>query len=182
MLNFVTVTYNPAVSFFWSAIWLKFQVHVWSASNNTFMNCGRMGFLFANQCPMHFKVVWISNFCSKMVGFQHCIIIAIFLINTISTHVFNVFKYWEPWDSLYYRLLWQPYPDSVISSSSNLDHSMETPTLQNLKVNQIWYTVKPILKDHLIGHKNVVSQDRWSLVTSSIRLKCWSFCCSLSVQ
>ncbi len=38
--------------------------------------------------------------------------------------------------------------------------------------------VEPVLKDHPFGHKNVVSlsQDRWSLVTDSAVLKCWSFC------
>ncbi len=37
-------------------------------------------------------------------------------------------------------------------------------------------TVKPVLKDHPIGHKNVVCQDRWSLVTGSVTgiLKCRS--------
>ncbi len=33
-------------------------------------------------------------------------------------------------------------------------------------------TVEPVLKDAPIGHKNVVSQDRWSLVTGSVALKC----------
>ncbi len=37
-------------------------------------------------------------------------------------------------------------------------------------------TVKPSLKDHPIGHKNVVCQDRWSLVTGSVILKCRSYC------
>ncbi len=37
-------------------------------------------------------------------------------------------------------------------------------------------TVEPLLKDHPIGLKNVVCQDRWSLVTSSVILKCKSFC------
>ncbi len=32
--------------------------------------------------------------------------------------------------------------------------------------------VNTVLKDHRIGHKNVVSQDRWSLVTSSVTMKC----------
>ena len=36
------------------------------------------------------------------------------------------------------------------------------------------YTVEPALKDHPIGHKNVVCQDRWSLVTGSVILKCGS--------
>ncbi len=36
--------------------------------------------------------------------------------------------------------------------------------------------VEPVLKDHPIGHKNVVSQDRWPLVTGSITLKCGTFC------
>ncbi len=35
-------------------------------------------------------------------------------------------------------------------------------------------TVEPVLKDHPIGHKNVVCQDRWSLVTGSVILKCRS--------
>ncbi len=37
-------------------------------------------------------------------------------------------------------------------------------------------TVKPALKDHPNGHKNMVSQDRWSLVTGSVTLKCGTFC------
>ncbi len=37
-------------------------------------------------------------------------------------------------------------------------------------------TVEPVLKDHPNGHKNVVCQDRWSLVTGSVILKCRSFC------
>ncbi len=38
------------------------------------------------------------------------------------------------------------------------------------------YTGKPLLKDHPIGHKNVVCQDRLSLVTGSVILTCRSFC------
>ena len=37
-------------------------------------------------------------------------------------------------------------------------------------------TVEPVLKDHPIGPKNVVSQDRWSLVTGSVALKSGTFC------
>ncbi len=37
-------------------------------------------------------------------------------------------------------------------------------------------TVEPVLKDHPIGHKNVVCQDRWFLVTGSVILKCRFFC------
>ncbi len=37
-------------------------------------------------------------------------------------------------------------------------------------------TVEPVLKDRSIGHKNMVSQDRWSLVTGSVALKCGTFC------
>ena len=37
-------------------------------------------------------------------------------------------------------------------------------------------TVEPVLKDHPIGRKNVVCQDKWSLVTGSVILKCRSFC------
>ncbi len=29
-------------------------------------------------------------------------------------------------------------------------------------------TVEPVLKDHHVGHTNVVCQDRWSLVTGSV--------------
>ncbi len=35
--------------------------------------------------------------------------------------------------------------------------------------------LEPVLRDHPFGHKEVVSQDRWSLVTGSVVLKCWSF-------
>ena len=37
-------------------------------------------------------------------------------------------------------------------------------------------TVEPSLKDHPIGQKNVVSQDKWSLATGSVILKCRTFC------
>ncbi len=42
-------------------------------------------------------------------------------------------------------------------------------------------TVEPVLKHCHIGHKNVVSQDRWSLVTGSLTLNthvhvCRTFC------
>ncbi len=43
------------------------------------------------------------------------------------------------------------------------------------------YTVESVLKDHPIGHKNVVCQARWSLVTGSFVLKCRSFCQSCVV-
>ncbi len=44
------------------------------------------------------------------------------------------------------------------------------------KYYQVKYTVEPALKDRPIGHKNMVSQDRWSLVTGSVALKCGTFC------
>ncbi len=37
------------------------------------------------------------------------------------------------------------------------------------------YTVKPFLKDHPMGHTNVVSEDRWSLVAGSITLQYRTF-------
>ncbi len=37
-------------------------------------------------------------------------------------------------------------------------------------------TVEPVLKDHPVDHKNMVSQDRWSLVTGSFTLKYVTFC------
>ncbi len=37
-------------------------------------------------------------------------------------------------------------------------------------------TVEPVLKDHPIDHNNLVCQDRWSLVTGSVTLKCRAFC------
>ncbi len=36
--------------------------------------------------------------------------------------------------------------------------------------------VELVLKDHTIGHKSIVSQDKWSLMTGSISLKCGTFC------
>ncbi len=43
------------------------------------------------------------------------------------------------------------------------------------------YTVEPVLKYHTIDHKNMVSHDRWSLVTGSFTLKCRTFCPKLVV-
>ncbi len=40
-----------------------------------------------------------------------------------------------------------------------------------LAFHYVFNTVEPILKDHTIGHKNMVS-NRWSLLTGSIALKC----------
>ena len=37
------------------------------------------------------------------------------------------------------------------------------------------------MKDHPIGYKNMVSQDRWSLVTGSYTLECRAFCPKLVV-
>ncbi len=36
-------------------------------------------------------------------------------------------------------------------------------------------TVEPVLKDHPMGHTDVVSQDRWFLATGSITLECGTF-------
>ncbi len=38
------------------------------------------------------------------------------------------------------------------------------------------YIVKPVLRDYPIGHKHMMSEDRWSLVTGSVILKCRSLC------
>ncbi len=35
----------------------------------------------------------------------------------------------------------------------------------------LFCTVEPVLEKHPIAHKNMVSQDRWSLVTGSFTLK-----------
>ncbi len=43
-------------------------------------------------------------------------------------------------------------------------------------VNDCTNTVEPVLKDRPIAHTNVVSQDRWSCVTGSVRLRCGNFC------
>ncbi len=43
-------------------------------------------------------------------------------------------------------------------------------------IDMVAITVEPVSKDHLIRRKNMVSQDRWSLVTGSIVLKCKAFC------
>ncbi len=39
----------------------------------------------------------------------------------------------------------------------------------------LYKSVEPVLNDHPIGHNDVVSQDRWSLPTCSITLKCRTF-------
>ncbi len=52
-----------------------------------------------------------------------------------------------------------------IPSAQPGDKPFHTTTVKNLS----W-------KTPLIGHKNVVCQDRWSLVTGSIILQCRSFC------
>ena len=36
-------------------------------------------------------------------------------------------------------------------------------------------TVEAALKDRPIAHTNMISQDRWSLVTGSVALKCGTF-------
>ena len=42
---------------------------------------------------------------------------------------------------------------------------------------QIWWsTVEPVLKDHPIRRKDMVSQRKWTLETGSIVLKCGTFC------
>ncbi len=45
-----------------------------------------------------------------------------------------------------------------------------------LAVRWLWCTVEPVLKDYPIGHTNVVFQDKWSLVTGSVYIKCRTFC------
>ena len=37
------------------------------------------------------------------------------------------------------------------------------------------YTVEPVLKNHPIGHTNVVSQSRWALMRGSVTVKCTIF-------
>ena len=51
-----------------------------------------------------------------------------------------------------------------------LGNSTFWSTLYILYLNHV-NTVEPVFKDHPIGHKNVVSQDRWSQGTGSIILK-----------
>ena len=41
--------------------------------------------------------------------------------------------------------------------------------------------LEPVLTNHPIGHKNMISQDRWSLVTGWFTLKCKTFCPKLVV-
>ncbi len=42
-------------------------------------------------------------------------------------------------------------------------------------------TVEPTLKDHLFDHKNMVPEDRWSLVAGLFTLICRTFCQKLMV-
>ena len=63
------------------------------------------------------------------------------------------------------------YPREACLAHDLLNSSAEhTPgyTLQGIRGKHC--TVKSVLKDHPIGHKNVVCQDRWSLVTGSVIL------------
>ena len=59
-----------------------------------------------------------------------------------------------------------------------IDHDLKGGGDFSLNLTSAWSesedpdTVEPVLKDCLIGHKNKVSQDRWSLVTGSFTLKC----------
>ena len=59
-------------------------------------------------------------------------------------------------------------PDTRIASHTCQQKHTRRHTIKN--------TVEAVLKDHPIGHKNVVCQDRWSLLTGSVILKCRSFC------
>ncbi len=56
----------------------------------------------------------------------------------------------------------------ILKDHVSLIHSMVFPY-------KFHCTVEPVLKDHPICHKNVVFQDRWSLVTGLVILKCRSF-------
>ncbi len=70
--------------------------------------------------------------------------------------------------------------------SKNHFHDLTYPTTFNhiihvichmaANIQGVFYTVQPVLKDHPMGHKNLVCEDRWSLVTGSVMLKCRSFC------
>ena len=48
--------------------------------------------------------------------------------------------------------------------------------LYTINLTVQYCTVEPVLEDGPIGHENVVSQDRWSLVTDSITLKNRTYC------
>ena len=54
--------------------------------------------------------------------------------------------------------------------------SQHAQTVNQITGSHIPVTVEPILKDHLIDHKNVICQDGWSLVTASVILNGSSFC------
>ncbi len=49
------------------------------------------------------------------------------------------------------------------------------PMAREREVSYTTNTVEPALKDQPIGHNNMVSQYRWSLVTGSVALKCGTF-------
>ncbi len=57
-----------------------------------------------------------------------------------------------------------------------LHHSNDSLPSPSRDWNVHCLTVEPVLKDQPIGHKNVVSQDRWSFVTGSVVLKSRTFC------
>ncbi len=94
--------------------------------------------------------VWCCSLCYSTAGACcRCIYELKFTLSTstlrIIAHQISLFWHW---------------PISVIKekSKTKFKHGKDN-------------TVEPVLKDHPIGHTNVVSQDRWSLVTGSITLK-----------
>ncbi len=72
------------------------------------------------------------------------------------------FTLWDEWN----------VESGVFSTGSQSFHKCTQEHAEQSFTN----TVEPALKDHPIGHKNMVSQDRWSLVTGSVALKCGTFC------
>ncbi len=70
----------------------------------------------------------------------------------------------------------------MFSSSCTFDWRLVGhPVTCNLGNCDYSWTFQPIMKDHPVGHKNTISQDRWSLVTGSVILKCGSFCQNCAV-
>ncbi len=71
------------------------------------------------------------------------------------------------------------FPSSILSDISS------TSRLGDRKHADIPITAKRVLKDHPIGHKNGVCQDRWCLVIGSVILQYRSVCqkmCGMSRQ
>ncbi len=152
--NILSDRYNYEYSMF-RHTWLTKQreVYIWLLNDFTFFGANLINILFCLECSVDYSPL------------------PPFLLHV--NHI-NV------WQALLLSLvpvtLWPP-ATTIILIIEVVDLLSTTETWLSAKQNwDIHFgitgnTVEPVLKDHPIGHKNVVCQDRWSLVTGSIILE-----------